>query len=504
MGMFAVATCYTMLSGFYGVVFTDVLQFVIVGIAAVLIVALSWEKIPDIHSLATLADRVTHNEHWTEAIPRLQTHMPIGYERYESLLLFATIYLFRNLIFGLGCGDDPKYFGARSDADCSKLSLLWTSLLSMRWPALMALAVLGLHLVNSIIPNATALPQVAALIQEHRLTSEAEWDNILAEIVHEPSSQPPELITGLESFWGARWPDNLLLVNYHGEVNSERIMPAVLLHYIPIGLRGLMLVALVAASMSTFDSWVNLSSGFFVRDLYQKHFRPAASIRELILATWTFIVILVSMGLLCAFFVRNINDIWVWIIMSLGGGLMVPLLLRFYWWRFNGAGFAIGCIVGMAAAIAQRALAPSFGESYQFLVTEPWSLVTLGLIGLVASVLGSLLTKPTPEPVLRNFYLTTLPFGFWSRFKLELPDTLRERIATEHRRDISAIPFALTYQVMIFLVPMLVLIHNNTAAIYCALLALVALVGLYWLWFRHIHCSDENVNAARALLSRKS
>ena len=172
---------------------------------------------------------------------------------------------------------------------------------------------------------------------------------------------------------------------------------------------------------------------------------------ELILATWIFIAALVTAGLLCAFYVSNINDIWVWIIMSLGGGLMVPLLLRFYWWRFNGNGFAIGCIVGMLAAIAQRVFTPWVGQSYRFLTTEPWSLVTLGLIGLVASVVGSLLTKPTPEPVLRNFYLTTLPFGFWSKYKNELPDPLRERVATEHRREITAIPFALTYQVMIFL-----------------------------------------------------
>ncbi|QEG36688.1 sodium:solute symporter family transporter [Bythopirellula goksoeyrii] len=503
-GMFAVATCYTMLSGFYGVVFTDLLQFFILGVAAVLLVVLSWEKIPDIHSLATLADTVTHNEHWTEALPRIQTHMPPGYERYESLLLFATIYLFRNLIFGLGCGDDPKYFGARSDADCSKLSLLWTTLLSIRWPALMAIAVLGLTLVNSLIPDTSKLPQVADLIQTHIPTNEENWDHTLAQIVHDQKSQPPELIAGLETQLGTDWANKLLLVNFYGVVNSERIMPAVFLAYVPAGLRGLMIVALIAASMSTFDSWVNLSSGFFVRDIYQKHLRPTASMSELIVATWIFIMGLVAIALVCAFFVSNINEIWVWIIMSLGGGLMVPLLLRFYWWRFNGAGFAIGCIVGMVAAIAQRVITPWISEPYQFLATEPWSLALLGLIGLIASVLGSLLTKPTPEPVLRNFYLTTLPFGFWSEFKSELPNSLREQVSTEHRREVMAIPFALTYQVMIFLAPMLFLIRNYSAALICVIAAAIALTGLYWIWLRHIHRSDENVAAAKSLLRQES
>jgi len=33
---------------------------------------------------------------------------------------------------------------------------------------------------------------------------------------------------------------------------------------------------------------------------------------------------------------KSLNDIWGWIIMGLGGGL-VPGLMMFYWWRFSGA-----------------------------------------------------------------------------------------------------------------------------------------------------------------------
>ena len=272
--MFAVATCYTMLSG-----------FVRSGVHAMCCNhhhwycsrpagCLSWEKIPDIHSLRPWQKR-SRAPSTGRSRPRLKRTAPAGYERYESLLLFATIYLFRNLIFGLGCGDDPKYFGARSDADCSKFSLLWTSLLSIRWPALMAVAVLGITLVNTLIPDTSTLPQVVELIQQHAPTSEENWDSTLSTIVHDQASQPPELLAGLEAQLGTDWPDKLLLINSYGTVDSDRIMPAVFLAYIPIGLRGLMIVALIAASMSTFDSWVNLSSGFFVRDVYQKHLRPS-------------------------------------------------------------------------------------------------------------------------------------------------------------------------------------------------------------------------------------
>jgi len=64
---------------------------------------------------------------------------------------------------------------------------------------------------------------------------------------------------------------------------------------------------------------------------------------------------------LLAYSVRSINDIWDWIIMGLGGGMMVPLILRMYWWRFNGGGFATGMLFGTVAAIAQRGPVPVLG-----------------------------------------------------------------------------------------------------------------------------------------------
>lgn len=500
LGMFAAATLYTMFSGFYGVVFSDLFQAAVIFISAIVLTVLAIGMVPDMQNLSQLAEAVTRNPQWTEATPRLQTYMPPGYEQYQVLLMFATIYLFRNLIFGLGVGDDPTYFGARSDKDCSKLTLLWICLLSIRWPMMIGIAVLGLFLVVDVVPEAGEIQESARLIQSHIPTSEVAWATTTSTIAHNPEAQPEELVSGLESLLGTDWQAKLLLVGYHGTVNPERIMPAVLLFYFPPGLRGLMLIAILAASMSTFDSLVNKTSGLFVRDIYQKHLRPKATVRELIVAAWAFIVLLVSCGFLFALTVKSINDIWVWFIMILGGGLVAPLVLRFYWWRFNGAGFAIGCIVGIGAAVAQRFVTDMVPEQWRYLTSEYWSLLILAIIGLTASVVGSLITSPTSEQVLQNFYLTTLPFGAWSRFKQLLPAHLREKVSAEHRRDITAVPFALTFQIMIFLAPMLVVIHNWGSAAVCFALGTAAFVGLYMIWFRHIGESDQTVAEARRLL----
>jgi len=482
--LIVVASIYTMFSGFYGVVFTDFIQSAIIIIAVVTITAMAAVRVDTAPTLAALAEQVTGNPQWIEATPRWNTPMPAGYEAYQALILFAFFYLMRNIFYGMGTGDDPKYFGAKNDAECSKLSFFWTCLIAVRWPMMVGFAVLGLFLVDQRFPDQTALSQAAAAIEEHVPgVTEESWQTTTSQIIYNAAAYPKELIASLNSILGEDWKQKLLLVSYDGTVNPERIMPAVLLFDIPAGLRGLLLIALLAASMSTFDSTMNLTAGMFVRDIYQKHLRPQAPMRELLFATWTFIAATVAIGFLFAYSIKSINDIWDWILMGLGGGMMMPLVLRLYWWRFNGGGFAIGIAAGMLAAIVQRALWPELTPNWQFL--------SIGCVGLVASVLGALLTPPTSDDVLEHFYRKTRPFGFWRPLKKRLNPEVRDAMNTEHRRDLTAVPLALTFQVMIFLTPMLMVIRNWTAAAVCAGIGVAALIGLYFTWLRHIHEPDR-------------
>ena len=487
--LIGLAAVYTMFSGFYGVVFTDLLQSLIIVAAVVLVTYLAMSEVTDADTLRALATQVTGNSEWTNATPQWHTPMPEGYQQYEALFAFAGIYLLRNLFFGMGTGDDPKYFGARSDAECGKLSFLWTCLMSVRWPMMMGFAVLGLVLVSSLFPDQSVIQETAELIkQQFPEVTEETWQSTTSNLINAPESNHPQLVAELQSRLGERWKDQLLLISYHGTVNPERILPAVLLFKIPSGFRGLMLIALLAASMSTFDSNVNLTAGLFVRDIYQKHIRPSAEIRELLFATWTFIVAVVLIGFAFAYSVKSIHEIWDWIIMGLGGGMMMPIILRLYWWRFNGGGFAIGMVCGMVAAISQRLIFPDLDAHYQLLI--------IGGIGLLASVLGALLTPPTDSQVLRNFYQTTWPFGFWKQFKAELPEPVKQQVTSEHRRDIAAIPFAMTFQVMIFLAPMLLVVRNWSGFAISALIGGIAFCGLYQIWLRHIYVPAPSMNTS--------
>ena len=114
---------------------------------------------------------------------------------------------------------------------------------------------------------------------------------------HEPSAAfPRELTDGLAQLLGQDWSSKLSLLSWHGTVDPERILPAVLLLAVPVGLRGLLLVALLAAAMSTFNAIANATTAFLTRDLYQGYIRPKAKNKELITVTYGFGALVMGIG----------------------------------------------------------------------------------------------------------------------------------------------------------------------------------------------------------------
>jgi len=476
--MICVASVYTMASGFYGVVFTDMFQSIIILIAVITISALAFFKAPDMQAIAAIAGEVTGSAEWTTSRLQWTTSMPKGYESYSHLMMFAMFYLLRQIIGGVGAGDDPKYYGARSDSECGKLTFFWTSLMTFRWPMMMAFAVLGLYLVKDLFPDQAVLVQSAELIKEHiGAVDKSRWADTLAAIMNNPGNYP-ELADGLKNILGSDWATKLHLLSFEGTVNPERILPAVILFNIPMGFRGMILIALIAASMSTFDSTVNRTAGFFVKDLYQRYMRPKASNKELIRVSWLFIIVLVVIGFLLGYTIESINDIWGWINMGLGAGMLIPGFLRFLWWRFNGSGFAVGTLSGMVFAILQRLIVPGLDERSQFLLCS--------FVSVLGCIVGTYLTKPTDRDVLENFYRKTRPFGLWKPLKKILAPDVRTAMEHEHRNDLIALPFTMLWQVSLFMLPMLFIIKSYAAFFRTFGIFAVSLTVMYFFWYRKL------------------
>ena len=224
--------------------------------------------------LAGLTQTVTHCSQWLSSFPQRVAEMPKGYEAYETLYMFTIFLLLRNIIMGFGTGDDPQYFAAKNERECGKIACWWMTLSTFRWPMMIGYAVLGLFLVKGMFPDQAVLGQVAILIKQHLPdVTQPTWVDSLTHIINNPSAYPADFMASLKTLLGSDWISKLHMLSFDGTVNAEKIMPAVLLYGIPAGLKGLIMVSLIAASMSTFDVTINKAASFFTKDIYQRYLR---------------------------------------------------------------------------------------------------------------------------------------------------------------------------------------------------------------------------------------
>ena len=485
--MVGLTTLYTLMSGFYGVAFTDLFQSGIILVAVVAITVLALGKVMGYEGdLGALAAQVTGNAQWMSSVPHLSTPMPRGYEEFQPVLLLAGGYLFRQVLGGMGTGADPRYFGARNERECGLLTYFWTWLMTFRWPLMMGFAVLGIFLVHDTFPDqkvladaATTIKQSPEVVQQYGPNvGKNRWEDVIANVIQH-QDRFPGLVGNMKTLLGNdKWQEKAMLVGYEGGVNPERILPAVILTNIPAGWRGLFLVALVAAAMSTFSPTVNMCVALFTRDIWQGFLRPKASTRELMMSSYAFGVILVLGGFAMAYTSESINDIWDWIIMALTAGYAIPGLLRLYWWRFNAGGSNVGVAVGLIVAIAQRAIAPNMGPMEKFVLVTG--------LAFVGTIVGTYCFPPTERRVLEHFYTTTRPFGLWGPLKACLEPNVRRAMEREHFYDIAALPFALGWQITLFLLPMQLIIMAWQSFAVTLVIFLVCLLGVHFLWYKHL------------------
>lgn len=202
----------------------------------------------------------------------------------------------------------------------------------------------------------------------------------------------------------------------------------------------------------SFDSTVNAGAAYWVKDIYHQYINPAATEKQLMSHSRWSSVALVVLGLGFMLLINNINEIWGWITSSLGAGLLIPTLTRWYWWRMNGYGFAAGTAAGMIAAVLQRLFLPEIPEYYAFMVAT--------IASLIGMIIGTYSAPPTDEKVLLEFYKRTRPFGFWGPVRKKIAAETLSQINLENRRDILSTFLAVPWQVVLFLTGMAVILKR--------------------------------------------
>jgi Na+/proline symporter len=483
-----VVTVYTIFSGFYGVVITDFIQMLILllGIGFICFAAIQKIIIAG-DDFQTIVTSVTGNQNWFSSLPPIKAELPTGYEMYEYLLWFASFALINTVVFGTPNGGEyPQQFACKTDKDCSKMTGLWMASLSLRWPFMIAFVVLGIILVNDLFADLTLNTQAVELIKSQVPgTTSVTWSDMINSIAINPDSYP-DVTASLKNLLGPSWQENIRLLDYHGNINGETILPAVFKHFVPAGMRGVLLIGLIAASMSSFDSAVNAAAGLFTRDIYQNIIRPKAGMKELIYVTYLFIIVVVVLGFLMAFTVKSVDDIWSWIIMGLITGLVIPSTLRYFWWRFNAWGFNAGILFGTFIAVIQRLAFPELDVKIAYII--------LLISTMTVSVCVTLLTPPTDPKTVETFFLKVRPFGLWKPFKDRLTEQSRVNANSEHRRDLIALPFSVVAHISLMLCSVQAVLMLWKSVVVTFGIFVGCVIMLYYSWYRHLDKMDYEMS----------
>ncbi len=100
------------------------------------------------------------------------------------------------------------------------------------------------------------------------------------------------------------------------------------------GLKGLLLVSFLAAFMSTLSTHLNWGASYVMNDIYMRFINKKASQNHYILVSRICTLILTIFAGFFAFHIKNIGKAWIFL-WAMSAGIGLVLILRWFWWRIN-------------------------------------------------------------------------------------------------------------------------------------------------------------------------
>ncbi|WP_044210533.1 sodium:solute symporter family protein [Flammeovirga sp. OC4] len=275
----------------------------------------------------------------------------------------------------------------------------------------------------------------------------------------------------------------LAVVYFSGDINQagsgfdfENILPMAIKEFVPSGLMGLLLAGLLAAFMSTFASTVNAAPAYLVNDIYLRYINPEASSKLQMRASYIISAAVVIISTIIGLYVENINSVLQWIVSALYGGYIAANFLKWHWWRFNGHGFFWGMAAGIAASMIFPIVFKETLELYYFPV--------LFAVSLIGSVAGTLLTKPTEEKTLINFYKSVRPWGYWGPIKEKvIAKEPNFKPNKDFKKDMFNVVIGIVWQSMLTLLPLYIVIKEEMGIASTAAILIITTLILKKNWY---------------------
>jgi len=353
----AITFLYSVLSGLWGVVVTDAVQFVIAIVGSI---ALAWFAVDAVGGLGALK-------------AGLATVTPAG---------------------------STQPFGEAATALWPDGSALWML------PMVTLVTYLGVNWWASWYPGAE--PGGGGYVAQRIFSARTERDGVLAtlwfNVAHYALRPWPWILVALCS----------VVLYRDGVVNPATGLadPAfgyvqVMNDFLPAGFRGLLLASFAAAYMSTISTQMNWGSSYIVNDFYRRFVRTDASERHYVLASRVATFITMCLSLVVTYFMNRITSGWE-LVLTLGAGTGLVYILRWYWWRIN----AWSEIAAMSAALVVS-IGLQWSGTFDTGTPLGFAQTMLTTVAIATAVwLGAtFLTAPEPEEKLLDFYRRIRPAG---------------------------------------------------------------------------------------------
>ncbi|KCZ52231.1 sodium:solute symporter family protein [Hyphomonas pacifica] len=425
---------YVIKGGMYSVVFTEVLQFLVMTIASIGIAVIAIMHVSPEALQAAIPDGWTNpffgwelGLDWSDLLP--SANEKIAHEGYSLFTIFFMLVLLKGIFTSLA-GPAPNYdmqriLSARTPIEAAKMSAL-----------------------VSLVLNVPRYLLIAGL-------------TVLALVYFSPELRSMGM-----------------------DADYEAILPFALREFVPVGLLGLTLAGLLAAFMSSFAAPLNAAPAYVVNDIYRKYIRPDASEKTYLRISYLVSAIFVVVGTLFGIFLTSIDNFVNWITAGLYGGYTAANVVKWYWWRMNGYGYFWGMLTGIAFALLigmpQIDINPLQAFPFFFLAC------------LLAVIAGSLLTKPTEMETLETFYTRTRPWGFWKpvRNSLAAKDTPVEE-NKDFARDMVNVAVGIIWQTSLICVPIFLVIRDWPKFLIALVIAVATSVFLKIYWYDNMRDYPE-------------
>jgi Na+/proline symporter len=258
----------------------------------------------------------------------------------------------------------------------------------------------------------------------------------------------------------------------------EKILPATVYAFLPVGILGITLTGLLGAFMGTFSGTLNAAQAYIINDIYLKHINPSAANKKIAVANYIVGIAVVVIGIFLGFFAKDVNSILQWIVGGLYGGYIAANLLKWYWWRFNANGFLFGMSAGIVSALV-------FLKLYDGLFLNVWPIIFI--LSLIGCIVGTYSAPPTDTNTLISFYKTVKPWGFWKPIKdLVVAEDTNFKPNTNFRLDMFNVSVGIIAQTCLTLLPIYIVLWLKRPLLITILVLATTILILKRTWWNKL------------------